>query len=76
MVLLLKLIPIACIVRTLILSLPRRYFMIYLNNYFTSVPLFTELRAYNFSAIRITRSHAEFPRGMLALKDHFKIKLK
>jgi Transposase IS4 len=76
MVLLLKLTNTACIVQTLALSLPRRYLTIYLDNYFTSVPLFSELRACNFGAVGTTRSHAEFPRGMIALKDRFGKKLK
>jgi hypothetical protein len=75
MVLLPKLTNTACMVRTLALSLPRRYLTIYLDNYFTSVPLFSELRACNFGAVGTTRSHAEFPRGMVALKDRFGKKL-
>jgi hypothetical protein len=32
-----------CLVRNLALSLPRQYLTIYMDNYFTSVPLFLEL---------------------------------
>ena len=46
--------PTGCFVRTLALSLPRQYLTIYLNNYFTSIPLFTELRACNYSAVSTT----------------------
>jgi hypothetical protein len=76
MVLLLKLTNTSCIVRALVLSLPRRYLTIYLDNYFTSIPLFSELRACNFGTVRTTRAYAEFPRGLIALKDRFRKKLK
>ena len=49
-----------CLVRTLVLSLPRRFLTIYLDNYFTSVPLFKELRTCNFSVVSTTRLHKEF----------------
>jgi len=75
MVLLPKLTNTGCIVRTLALSLLRRYLTIYLDNYFTSIPLFSELRTCNFSTVRTTRAYAEFPRGLIALKDRFRKKL-
>jgi hypothetical protein len=50
--------------------------MIYLNNYFTSIPLFIELRAYNFGAIGTIRPHNEFPHSLAELKNRFTIKLK
>jgi hypothetical protein len=75
MVLLLKLINTGYIVRALALSLLRRYLTIYLDNYFTSILLFSELRTCNFGAVRITRAYAEFPRGLIALKDRFRKKL-
>ncbi len=37
-----------CLVRSLALSLLRRYLIIYLDNYFTSIPLFSELRACHY----------------------------
>ncbi|KAE9377512.1 hypothetical protein N431DRAFT_329076, partial [Stipitochalara longipes BDJ] len=52
----------------LILSLPRRGLIIYLNNYFTLVPLFTELRAYNFSIVSIIRLYKIFPKDLLKIK--------
>jgi hypothetical protein len=53
--------PTGSLVRNLALSLPRRYLTIYLDNYFTSIPLFTELRASNFGIVGTTRPHEEFP---------------
>lgn len=64
-----------CLVRTLALSLPRRYLTIYLDNYFTSVPLFSELRACNFGAVGTTRPHKEFPSELVELKARFATKL-
>ena|ERR1700733_10176019 len=54
----------ACLVRTLALSLPRRRLAIYIDNYFTSVPLFQELQACEFGAVGTTRPHKQFPRGL------------
>jgi hypothetical protein len=48
-----------CLVRNLALSLPRRRLAIYLDNYFTSVPLFKELRACEFGAMGTTRHRTE-----------------
>ena len=64
-----------CLVRTLALSLPRRNLTIYMDNYFTSIPLFTELRACQFSAMGTTRPHKEFPSSLKELKDRFSTKL-
>ena len=50
--------------------------MIYLDNYFTSIPLFIELQAYNFGAISIIRLYNEFPYSLVKLKNRFTIKLK
>jgi len=55
-----KLINTGCLVRSLALTLPRRRITIYMDNYFTSVPLFEELQACKFGAVRTTRPHAEF----------------
>jgi Transposase IS4 len=65
-----------CLVRNLALSLPRRYLIIYLDNYFTSVPLFSELRACKFGAVGTIRLYKEFPIGLKELKERFSIKLK
>jgi hypothetical protein len=64
-----------CLVRNLALSLPRRYLTIYLDNYFTSVPLFSELRACKFGAVGTTRPHKEFPPELLAIKNRYVKKL-
>jgi hypothetical protein len=63
------------LVRNLALSLPRRCLTIYLDNYFTSVPLFSELRACNFGAVGTTRPHKEFPGGLTDIKNRFSTKL-
>jgi len=65
----------ACLVRSLALSLPRRRLAIYMDNYFTSVPLFTELQAYKFGAMGTTRPHKELPTGFKVLKTQFATKL-
>jgi hypothetical protein len=64
-----------CLVRSLALSLPRRYLIIYLDNYFTSIPLFSELRACHFGAVGTTRPHPGFPKGLTELKARFGTKL-
>jgi hypothetical protein len=46
-----------------------------MDNYFTLVPLFKELRACEFGAVRTIQPHAEFPSGMKELKEHFSKKL-
>ena len=46
-----------------------------MDNYFTSVPLFEELRTCEFGVVRTTRLHAEFPSGMKELKEQFAKKL-
>ena len=75
MVLYLGLTPTSYLVRNLALSLPRRFLMIYLDNYFTSVPLFAELWACNFGAIGTTRPYKEFPQQLIELKNRFARKL-
>src|SRR5271155_4280459 len=64
-----------CLVRNLALSLPRRHLAIYMDNYFTSVPLFTELQAYNFGAVGITRLHKEFLDELIKIKTQYSTKL-
>jgi hypothetical protein len=60
-----------CLVKNLALSILRRRIAIYMDNYFTSVPLFEELRVCEFGAIGITRPHKKFPEGMKVLKERF-----
>jgi Transposase IS4 len=64
-----------CLVRSLALTLPRRELTIYIDNYFTSVPLFEELRACRFGAVGTTRPHLEFLARMKEIKDKFSKKL-
>jgi hypothetical protein len=64
-----------CLVKSLALSLPRRRLTIYMDNYFTSVPLFSELRAYEFGAVGTTRPHKEFPSEFKILNERFATKL-
>lgn len=64
-----------CLVRNLALSLPRRYLTIYMDNYFTSIPLFSELRACKFGAVGTTRPHKEFPKDLIEVKNRFSTKL-
>ena len=59
-----------CLVRNLALSLPRRRISIYMDNYFTSVPLFKELRVLEYGAIGTTRPHKEFPTKLKQLKKY------
>jgi hypothetical protein len=63
------------IVRNLALSLPRRGLAIYMDNYFSSVPLFTELRACNFGAVGTTRPHKEFLDELVKIKTQYTTKL-
>ena len=64
-----------CLVRNLTLSLPRRYITIYMDNYFTSIPLFSELRACKFGAVGTIQPHKEFPEDLAELKNRFSTKL-
>ena len=48
-----------------------RYLTIYLDNHFTSIPLFTELRACNYGAVGTTRPHKDFPKELSELKTRF-----
>ncbi len=65
-----------CLVRNLALSLPRRHLTIYMDNYFTSIPLFTELRACEFGVMGTTWPYKEFPAGLKELKERYSTKLK
>ena len=66
---------IGCLVRNLALSLPRCYLIIYMDNYFTLIPLFLELRAYKFSVVGTTRLYKEFPIELTEIKNRFATKL-
>jgi hypothetical protein len=48
---------------------------IYMDNYFTSVPLFIELQACKFGIVGITRPHKAFPDSLLIIKKRFAKKL-
>ena len=61
----------ACLVRSLALSLPRRYITIYMDNYFTSIPLFAELQACKFGAVSTTRPHKQIPSELSIIKKRF-----
>ena len=65
-----------CLICNLVLSLPRRSLAVYIDNYFTSIPLFKELLACGFGAIGTTRPHKEFPNELKVLKKQFPTKLK
>jgi len=47
-----------------------------MDNYFTSIPLFAELRTCEFGAVGTTRPHKDFPTEMKILKERFATKLK
>jgi hypothetical protein len=64
-----------CLVRSLVKSLPREKLTIYMDNYFTSVPLFEELRDLNYGAVGTTRPHTKFPDGLVTLKEKYSTKL-
>jgi Transposase IS4 len=64
-----------CLVKNLALSLPRRHLSIYMDNYFTSIPLFSVLRACQFGATGTTRPHKELPPELKELKERFSTKL-
>jgi hypothetical protein len=46
-----------------------------MDNFFTSILLFSELRACKFSAVGITRPYKDFPQELSVLKERFSIKL-
>jgi hypothetical protein len=62
------------LVRSLVATLPRTSITIYMDNYFTSVPLFQSLRACNYGAVGTTRPHSKFPEALAKLKkEGFKL---
>jgi hypothetical protein len=70
----LELTKMGCLVRNLAFSFLREYLMIYMDNYITSMPLFSELWACKFGAVGTTRPHKEFPTDLKELKDRFSTK--
>ena len=72
----LTLTPTGCLVRSLVLSLLRKYLTIYLDNYFTSIPLFTKLRKCNYSTVSTTRLYKDFLTKLVDLKKRFTKDLK
>jgi hypothetical protein len=42
-----------------------------MDNYFTSIPLFTELQACKFGAVGTTRPHKQFPSELSIIKKRF-----
>jgi len=59
-------------------QIPGSYFTIYLDNYFTSIPLFRKLRAINIGAVGTTRCGAagiEFPPLLTVLREKHRKKL-
>jgi hypothetical protein len=56
------------LVRALVSTLPRTSMTIYMDNYFTSVPLFESLRSLQYGAVGTTRPHDRFPTELSKLK--------
>jgi hypothetical protein len=57
-------------------KIDQSYFVLYLDNYFTSIPLFSMLRAKNIGAVGTTRpSGIDFPALLIALRQKFSTKL-
>ena len=56
------------LVRALVATLPRNRMTIYLDNYFTSIPLFQSLRARGYGAVGTIRPHQRFPDALSKLK--------
>jgi hypothetical protein len=63
------LINIGAMVKALISTLPCIGIMIYIDNYFTSIPLFKSLRTRAFRAVGTTRAHEAFPKELVQLKS-------
>ncbi len=59
-----------------LLKIEQSYFILFLDNYFTSISLFLKLRAENISAVGIIRSQGtEFPALLIILRQKWFIKL-
>ena len=55
---------------------PDSHYVIYINNYFTSIPLFSILRKENINIIRIIRpSDINFPALLIILRKKWSTKL-
>ena len=60
------------LVRALVATLPCTRITIYLDNYFTSIPLFSSLRTKQYGAVGTTRLYALFPTALSMLKKEGK----
>jgi hypothetical protein len=56
------------LVQALVATLPRNLITIYINNYFTSVPLFQSLQSHSYGTVGTTRPHKRFPQALSKLK--------
>jgi hypothetical protein len=56
------------LVRALVSTLPRTLITIYIDNYFTSVPLFETLRRLKYSVVSTIRPYERFPVELSKLK--------
>ena len=65
----------SALVRALVVILPCSRITIYLDNYFISIPLFSELRACKFGIVSTTRPHKEFLNQLVEIKNRFVTKL-
>jgi hypothetical protein len=75
MVLLPYLTKTGCLILSLVKSLPREKLTVYIDNYFTLIPLFKELRDLNYRAVSTTRPYASFPTSLITLKEKYLSKL-
>ncbi len=51
-------------------KIKQSYFILFLDNYFTSIPLFSKLRAENISAVKITKPQdTKFPALLITLRQ-------
>jgi ribosome-associated protein YbcJ (S4-like RNA binding protein) len=69
------LINIGAMIKALISTLLCIGIMIYIDNYFMSIPLFKSLRTKVFRAVDTTRAHKAFPKELVQLKSN-RVKLK
>src|SRR3954454_7510540 len=57
-------------------KIDQSYFVLYLDNYFTSIPLFSKLRSENIGAVGTARpSGIDFPALLIAIRQKFSTKL-
>jgi len=57
------------LVYALISTLPRSGITIYMDNYFTSIPLFESLCTKAYGVVSTTRAHKAFPKELVQLKS-------